>query len=328
MQQFIDRARQGRYRVVYAEGTEPRILQAARRVVDEGIARAVLVGDPADIEAAARADHVSLDGLEIVDPLTSDRRERYTGLYLQGREKAKAGMAARLLRKPLHFAAMMVRAGDADLVVAGIAHPTRRVIEAAGLCIGFAPGITLPSSFFLMSVPGREQPLVFADCALNVAPDAGELAQIAVASAHSAQCLFGKPPRVALLSFSTHGSADHPLVGKVTEALEIARKLAPALAIDGELQADAALAPAIASAKIRHESKVAGAADVLVFPDLNAGNIGYKLVQQLAGAQAVGPILQGFARPVADLSRGASVDEVVVTTAVALALSQESASPQ
>jgi phosphate acetyltransferase len=323
MHQFIERARQGSCRVVYAEGTEPRILQAARRVVDEGIASAVLVGDRAEIEAAARAAAVSLDGLECVNPVTSDRLERYAGLYLRGRERAKAGMAARLIRKPLFFASMMVRAGDADLVVAGIAHPTRRVIEAASLCIGFAAGITLPSSFFLMSVPGREQPLVFADCAVNVAPDAGELAQIAVASAHSASRLFGKPPRVAMLSFSTHGSADHPLVETVTKALRIARKRAPDLLIDGELQADAALAPAIASTKIRRESEVAGLADVLVFPDLNAGNIGYKLVQQLAGAQAVGPILQGFARPVADLSRGASVDEVVVTTAVALALSQE-----
>ncbi len=328
MQAFIDRARQGRFRAVYAEGEEPRILQAARRVVDEGIASAILIGRKAGIEAAARAAGVPLDGLECVDPATSDRREFYAGLYLQGRGKAKAGMAARLLSKPLYFAAMMVRAGDADLVVAGIAHPTRRVIEAAGLCIGFAPGITLPSSFFLMSVPGRRRPLVFADCALNVAPDAAELAQIAVASAHSAQRLFGEPPRVALLSFSTHGSAAHPLVDRVAEALQIARKLAPDLAIDGELQADAALSPGIASAKIRRESRVAGVADVLVFPDLNAGNIGYKLVQQLAGAKAVGPILQGFARPVADLSRGASVEEVVVTTAVALALSQEPVAPQ
>ena len=320
MQQFIERARRGRHRVVYAEGAQPRILQAARRVADEGIAAVILLGEPEQISEVATGQGISLQGLEIVDPANSDRLEDYAALYLKGRESARPGMAARLVRKPLYFASMMVRAGDADLVVAGIANPTRRLIEAAGLCIGFAPGITVPSSFFLMSVPGREQPLLFADCAVNVDPDAAQLAQIAVTSAQSARRLFTQTPRVAMLSFSTRGSADHPQVDKVTEALRLARDMAPELAIDGELQADAALSSAAAGSKVKGESAVAGRANVLIFPDLNSGNIGYKLVQQLAGAEAMGPLLQGFARPVADLSRGAGVEEVVATTAAALAL--------
>jgi phosphate acetyltransferase len=307
--------------VVYAEGTEPRILQAARRVLDEDVARVTLLGAEELIHAAAEQHQISLKGMGIQAPGAGERIEHYSQLYLEGRENARPGMAARLLRKPLYFGAMMVRAGDADLMVAGVANPTRRVIEAASLCIGFAPGISTPSSFFLMSVPGREQPLFFADCAINVEPDARQLAEIAVASAHSARQLSGREPHVALLSFSTHGSADHSAVRKVAEATRIARELAPELAIDGELQADAALSPEVARDKVKRDSAVAGRADVLVFPDLEAGNIGYKLVQQLTGARAIGPLLQGFARPVADLSRGASVDEVVLTTAVALALS-------
>jgi phosphate acetyltransferase len=323
MQQFIDRARQGKHRVVYAEGAEPRILQAARQVVDQEIAEVILLGTEQAIAEVAAAEGISLDGFDIVDPTASDCLDSYAALYLQSREQAKPGMAARLVRKPLYFASMMVKAGDADLVVAGIANPTRRVIEAASLCIGFAPGINVPSSFFLMNIPGREQPLVFADCAVNVDPTADQLAQIAVASAHSAQQLFGEPPRVAMLSFSTHGSAAHAQVDKVIEAVNIARKLDPELHVDGELQADAALSAAVAASKLKGESAVAGHANVLIFPDLNSGNIGYKLTQQLAGAEAVGPLLQGFARPVADLSRGASVEEVVVTTAVALANTPE-----
>ncbi len=307
----IVKARASRKRVVFPEGHDERIVAAARRLEDEGIAIPILLGaEP-------------IDGIEVIDPETSSRIAAYAEHYAAGRPGAGGKVAERLIRRPLFHAGMMVKAGDADAMIAGVAHPTGRVIEAGLMTVGLAEGIRSPSSFFLMVVPGRDgaaaRSYIYSDCAVNVDPDPDTLADIALASAATCRVLLGEEPRVALLSLSTHGSAKHARVDKVTRALEIARQRAPGLAIDGELQADAALVPEVAAKKVKRESAVAGRANVLIFPDLDSGNIAYKLTQCLAGARAVGPVLQGFSKPISDLSRGASVDDIVATAAIVLA---------
>ena len=311
--------------IVLPEGDEPRTVKAASIIVEQGLAKLTLLGNPEKIKEVAAG--ASLEGIEIIDPATSEKCAEYAATLYELR-KAK-GMteekAAATVKDPMYYGIMMVKAGEADGLVSGAIHSTGDMLRPALQIIKSKPGIKTVSSCFLMESPNKEYGddgiMIFADCAVNIDPDAEALANIALGAADSARSLAGIEPRVAMLSFSTKGSAKHDNVTKVQEATRIAHEMAPDLALDGELQLDAALVEKVGQLKAPG-STVAGHANTLVFPSLEAGNIGYKLVQRLGGAEAYGPILQGIAKPCNDLSRGCSVEDIVATVAITAAQAQ------
>lgn len=305
--------------IVLAEGEEERIIRAAESIASQKIAKITLIGNPDVI--AKKCPDAKLDGVEIIDPCTADLTEYANALYEARKAKGMdMEQAGKLVKNSLYLGVMLVKLGKADGMVAGSVNSTGDVLRPALQIIKTAPGISTVSSCFIMVMPdgcryGENGVLVFGDCAVNPNPNAEQLAAIAIASAESARKIAGITPKVAMLSFSTKGSAKHEFVDKVVAATEIVKAQAPELCVDGELQADAALVASVGSLKAPGSS-VAGKANVLVFPDLQAGNIGYKLVQRLAGAEAIGPICQGFNKPVNDLSRGCSAEDVVNVVAM------------
>lgn len=323
MEEIIERAKTNKQRIVLPEGTEERTIKAADLLLADGVADIILIGNPAEISALAEKFELkNIAKATIVDPIKNDKKDTYANLLFELR-KAK-GMtleqAQKLAENPLYLGCLMIKNGDADGEIAGAQNTTGDVLRPALQIIKTAPGISVVSGAFIMFTKqkqyGKDGILLFADCAVTPNPTAEQLAQIAVASGHTAKALVNIEPQVAILSFSTKGSAKDPAVEKVIEATKLAQALRPDMKIDGELQADAALVASVAQQKAP-ESQVAGNANVLIFPNLEVGNIAYKLVQRLGDAEAVGPILQGMAAPVNDLSRGCSVEDIYKMVAIA-----------
>ena len=322
MQDIIGRAKANRQRIVLPEGDEERTMRAANRLLKEEIAEIVLIGNPSEIKTLAKQyDLDYIDKAIVVDPLSHDKKEEYTHLLFELRKSKGLTIeqAAQLVENPLYLGCLMIKNGDADGEIAGARNTTGDVLRPALQIIKTSPGISVVSGAFMMFVQdhsyGQNGILVFADCAVMPNPTAKELAEIAVATAQTTHAIVGIEPLIAMLSFSTKGSAKNEQTEKVAEATRIAKEMAPDLQIDGELQADAAIVPSVGKSKAPGSS-VAGKANVLVFPNLDCGNIAYKLVQRLGNAEAVGPILQGMAAPVNDLSRGCSVEDIYNMVAV------------
>jgi phosphate acetyltransferase len=331
LDRILETAKAGPRRIVLAEGEDPRIVEGALRAAGEGLAEIILICDRTTVEGRLAAAGAAPDALRIEDPAISPLTSRLAEAYhaLRARKGVDAATAAEALRSSLVFAAMMVREGEADGTVGGAVATTADTVRAALQTIGRAPGVGLVSSFFLMMLCAphhvKKGAFVFSDCGLVVDPDAAGLADIAIASARSFEALAGLPAKVAMLSFSTAGSAAHERVSKVMEATRLAHEAAPGLVIDGELQFDSAFVEAVSEAKAPH-SQLHGQANVFVFPNLDAANIGYKIAQRIGGASAIGPILQGLAKPANDLSRGCTADDVFHMIAVTVVQAQGNAS--
>lgn len=319
LEQTIQRAKTDIKTIVLPESNDIRVLKAAAMIQEKGIADIILVGNEAEIKKLA--GDLDISKAKIVDPLTSDKFEDYANTFYEMRKSkgVTPEQAKETMKDTVYWAVMMVKKGEADGMVSGAAHSTADTIRPALQIIKTAPGSKLVSAFFVMVVPdceyGHNGIFVYGDCGLNQNPNSEELAEIAVASAKSFKSLVQAEPKVAMLSFSTYGSGKDPIVDKVIEATKLAKEKAPDVLIDGELQGDAALVEAIGKSKAKG-SPVAGAANVLIFPDLNCGNIAYKLTERLAKAEAYGPILQGIAKPVNDLSRGCSAEDIVGVVAI------------
>ncbi len=310
--------------IVLCEGEDSRVVEAAAKITEEGLAKIVLIGNEAECKKIA--PHINLKGITLIDPLTSDKTEKYANILYEAR-KAKGMTEEEALKQAKDrtmFGALMLKAGDVDGYVSGACHSTANTLRPGLQVVKTAPGIKTVSSCFIMIAPAKHEynpdgVAVFADCAINIEPTAEQLADIAVTSARTAKAIAGIEPRVAMLSFSTKGSGNDDKfmqsVSKVQKACEIAKAAAPELALDGEFQFDAAVASEVGRLKAPG-SKVAGNANVFVFPNINAGNIGYKIAQRFGGYMAIGPVCQGFAKPLNDLSRGCSVEDIVATVAV------------